>query len=75
VDLTDPAKPYLRAPRPDVSFELLRIDWGDLQRAGLVENSPIPESGRDGYAKFITEYGLRFDSFVRMPYDDVHPPS
>ena len=22
---------------------------------------------------FITEFGFRFDSFVRVPYDDVHP--
>ena len=64
---------YLTRLRPEVSFEILRIDWGDLSRAGLVEDTPIMDSVHAGYARFITEYGFRFDSFTRMPYDDVHP--
>jgi hypothetical protein len=59
---------------PDVPFEITRIDWGDLQRAGLVENEPVMGSSYSGYAKFVTAYGLRFDLFTQLPYDDIHPP-
>ncbi len=64
---------FLSRLRPGVPWEVLRIDWGDLQRAGLVEDEPIIGSPFPGYQKFITEYGFLFDSFVRVPYDDVHP--
>ena len=35
---------FITQLRPGVPAEFLRIDWGDLQRAGLVEDEPIPES-------------------------------
>lgn len=73
VDLATMDNGYLTRLRPEVSFEILRIDWGDLRRAGLVEDTPIMGSVYPGYARFITNYGFRFDSFTRMPYDDVHP--
>ena len=64
---------FISQLRPGVPPDVLRIDWGDLQRAGLVEDEPIVGSPYSGYQEFITEYGFRFDSFVRVPYDDVHP--
>ncbi len=64
---------FISQLRPGIPPHLLRIDWGDLQRAGLVEDEPIVGSPYTGYRQFITEYGFRFDSFMRVPYDDVHP--
>lgn len=73
VDLVWSDPVFISQLRPGVPAEVLRIDWGDLQRAGLVEDEPITGSPYSGYQAFITEYGFRFDSFVRVPYDDVHP--
>jgi hypothetical protein len=59
---------------PGIPFETLRLDWADLRRAGLVENEPVMGSELPGFSKFVTQYGLEFDLFTRLPYDDVHPP-
>ena len=57
----------------DGTFEELVRDWNDLQREALVENEPILGSPRAGYRKFATEYAMRFEQFIRLPYADVHP--
>jgi len=74
VDIGTQDNGFLTQLVPGIPFEALRLDWADLRRAGLVENEPIIGSELPGFAKFITEYGLQFDLFTRLPYEDVHPP-
>lgn len=60
----------LQAVLPGADLAQVRLDWGDLTRAGLLQSYPSGTMSRQGMTNLrvrLTELGLCFAEFIREP--------
>lgn len=61
---------------PEADLAAVRLDWRDLEAAGLVQSFPSGMMTTEGARNFrarVTDLGRQFHQFVTLPYGDVHP--
>ncbi len=62
---------------PEADMDAIKLDWRDLEAAGLVQGYPggiMTSEGARNFRARVTDLGRRFHQFVVLPYSDVHPP-
>jgi hypothetical protein len=64
---------YLTARLVDQDLENLKLDWGDLERAGILQS--IPTAGdrpaQERYASALNAFGRKFAEFIEAVPDEA----
>lgn len=63
---------------PESRLRSIKDDWRDLEGHGLAMAFPsisMSGPGARNFRSHVTDLGRRFDQFVTLPYEDVHPPA